>query len=340
MLQAYALKEFLIRKGNEVFFVDYKLSCLTRRYTFFQLYIYKDKSFRFKLHYVFNILKHAKYRYLQKKRFECFQKQMFPEIKLSEINNLDFIVVGSDQIWNPQITCGYDGIYYGELSKKGIPHISYAASCPASLIKKELSSFFENFRSIGVRERTTLLKLKQIGFSPYMTIDPTFLLSCDDYQMLLPRNNQKDKKDYLFIYDLNGNHKIFDLASSFKQKFGWSIAANHTSRVIKIDSVYRDAGPAEFLKLIYEAKCTIVSSFHGVAFSIIFQKPFVYYPFNSEKDERAMTIITTLGLEQCVWTEHFVLDRIFKMNWAEANKKLTMLKGESINFLTESLYGE
>jgi hypothetical protein len=61
------------------------------------------------------------------------------------------------------------------------------------------------------------------------------------------------------------------------------------------DTVAWDAGPLEFLRLISEATCVLTNSFHGTAFSVIFDKPFLNFS-HTAGDTRASSILARSGL--------------------------------------------
>lgn len=79
------------------------------------------------------------------------------------------------------------------------------------------------------------------------------------------------------------NSEIYEIAKGFKPMIG--------------------AGPSDFLRLFADASFIICCSFHSVAFSINFRKPF--YAIAGDvptKDNRQSDIIDTLGLQSRVKT--------------------------------------
>ena len=335
MLQAYSLKKALEKENFDVYFIDYRIDHLSKRYSFFQLYKYKNDGFKRKMKQFISVLFHLKERYITINKFKSFEKKYFPLLDLDHTNELDFVVVGSDQIWNPCITGGYNAIYWGELSKLGVLHISYAASCPSKYVTMDQLPLLKNFVSIGIREETTLVKIKSLDIQAYYTIDPSLLLSAYDYEPLLERS--RIKKKFIFIYNLNGSSQLYIIANRIRNRKDFSILGNFYSKEHAVDIVYRDAGPKDFVTLIKNAEATVVSSFHGTAFSIIFHKPFVYYPFGNEKDERAFSIIKPLGLEACIYNDKFDYQSIYDINWEDVDRKLNVLRHSSLDYLKENL---
>ena len=336
MLQAYALKTCLEHLGHKVYFIDYKNPILVKRYTFFQLSLYK--SVKSKIRVFFTTICHLKRRFQTKYKFKKFENSNFRTIPLCLLKQIGMIIVGSDQVWNPIITEGYDPFYYGKLAELGIPHISYAASCPSKFISENLKVYLNRFKSIGYRDESMRIKLCGLGYKPYHTLDPTLLLNQSDYIELIDNNRNINEK-YIYIYNLNAGNKPFEIAKEMKKNHNdiSKIVGNLNNRNHDVDIVTHGAGPCDFLNLINNAEYTVVSSFHGTAFSIIFHKKFIYYPFNSEKDERAFSLLYSLGLSQCIWNKDFDFDMIENINWIEVEKKLLLQKSESINYLNTQI---
>jgi hypothetical protein len=332
MLQAYALNNFLVKHGHDVFFINYKIPLLCNRYKIFPPHEYKKLKFLSKIKFFLNTLLNLKVKQRKRCRFVQFQNQCFKEISLDDINNVDIVIVGSDQIWNPTITGGYDPIYYGQLTSKGIPHVSYAASCPAEYIIGEIGSYFRNFKAIGVRENKTYNKIEELGYHPYLNIDPSLLLCESDYLPIM-RTYLGISGKYIMIYNISGQNQLFTIATQLRQHNSWSIVGNFKSELHHVDIVYNDAGPQEFLSLIKNAECIVVSSFHGVAFSVIFHKSFVYYPFNNEKDDRVFTLLHLLNLEKCIYHDGIDFSSIKNVDWNCVDQILDKLRKESINYL-------
>lgn len=324
-LQAYALCKAMKNVGHYVSFIDYKLEYLTRRYTLFQFYTYAGKSITWKIgkftKSVFDIPRKLR----KRKIFNDFRKQYLPEESVSNAS-FDCIVVGSDQVWNPNVTGGYDEAYYG-IKYKGIKHISYAASCPASAIDESKKNLYANFDTIGVREKKSLDKLHKIGITAYLNIDPTFLLSREEWMELVDNKRIIDN-NYLLVYNLSGLKEIIPIAKRFSEEHDW---VNTEQK-----NVFKDAGPKEFVNLFMNAEATIVSSFHGTAFSIICHKPFLFFPNNDERDERVLSLLQSLNLEHCVYSKENGVNMPI-IDWKNVDEKLDLLKKTSLSYLLQAI---
>lgn len=339
MLQAYALWKILTKMGGEVYFVNYQLPHLVKRYYLFPPYKYKEKSLRIKISFTITTLLNLRRRLRKIRSFKSFEKTNFPLISINDIRFLDLIIVGSDQVWNPKITGGYDKVYYGEFAKEGVKHISYAASTPEQNITNNIRHLLDNFSAIGVREVPTFNKLKEMGYKPYLNIDPTLLLLASDYT-LIENKYKNEPNNYVMVYDVSGNNMSYHIAEQIANTKRLKILRSTSSKDGISSISYNDAGPQEFLSIIDNSQYTIVSSFHGTAFSIIFHKKFIYIPFNSEKDQRSLTLLHSLGLECCIYKNGYNFDTIETINWNAVDEKLNILRKSSIDYLSKQLFGK
>lgn len=325
-LQAFALKKYLESLGNNVFFVDYKMSSLLRRYTLFPYY--KERSFMGNMKANLNVFS-MKNRLQRINKFNSFSKKYFKEGNINDRNDADLIIVGSDQVWNPKLTYGYNEMYYGILSKKyGIPHYTYAVSCPASLLEPEVKAYLSNFKKIGVREQELQIKLKRMfNIKSDINLDPTLLFTSSVYDKLIEYQPAL-KKDYLFSYNLMYNKR--------QSEFAIKYAKEHNLTYIGMrDTIFQTAGPIEFLSLIKNAKYVLCSSFHGTVFSILFHKKFMCFLSGDERDERIKSLLFSLKIEQCIYSKENLL--FPDINWKEVDRILENMRKKSKQYIASIL---
>lgn len=101
-----------------------------------------------------------------------------------------------------------------------------------------------------------------------------------------------------------------------------------------------EAGPSEFVDYIKNAKYVISNSFHGIVFSIIYEKIFYRIADNEhgklKVDERLDSILELLGLtkQNIIAGSEFILNK--DIDYLSSNKKLDKLKGRSTFWLENS----
>lgn len=323
VLQAFALKSSIESLGNNAFFVDYKIPSLVRRYTLFSYY--REKSILGNMKGWITALSDMKNRYIRIKKFNCFRRVYLNEEKVKRYMDVNGIIVGSDQVWNPKLTYGYDRVYWGEMVKKNhIPHYTYAVSCPSMNIVHSVSSYLENFRYIGVREVELQLKLEKcFGITTELNVDPTLLFDAQFYENLIT-HVCVPKRKYLFSYNLMGLNNLDKLSVQYAKEKTIELIDQH-------DNFFRSAGPLEFLSLIKHADMVFVSSFHGAVFSILFHKPFKVFLSGDERDERIKSLLRTLDLGVCIYDDNLNLK--YNIDWSSVDERLLELRKKSFKYL-------
>ena len=235
--------------------------------------------------------------------------EIFDFRDLSEINKYSKWIVGSDQVWNLNITD--DPAFRLELVSPNQQKYSYAASFGKdSLNSKEEQLFRESlgdFKSISVREYSGVNIVKKIGYDAINVLDPTLLLTLSDWQdkLNLANNGQLRKKEYVLCYLLTGNplnSSIISCTYNYASKNGiglYVIGARETCILKFWDNIkyINTAGPEDFVELIQNAKIVFTNSFHGTCFSLIFHKQFITFLKNgSERNNRLTELLGKLGL--------------------------------------------
>ncbi|MBQ8689496.1 MAG: polysaccharide pyruvyl transferase family protein [Clostridia bacterium] len=276
---------------------------------------------------------------------KCIKFENFKRAHLSITDDMaghDAVLLGSDQIWNPSITNGYQDVYFGSSVKGGEgARIAYAASCGS------ISEFSEENRAelirlvgdvdfVGVRESSLCDYLKANGINAVNTADPTFLLSKEEYVSLLGLKPRPRKK-YVLEYVLQKNDALDELASTVASERGCEVVriCGYVKRQ-PVDNGIFDAGPIDFLELMMGADYVVTNSFHGTAFSLIFKKNFnVLMP--DSRSSRLTDLLTRLSLLNRAATDGEVCTE--DINYSEVNLELEKFLQESKGFLNSSIKG-
>ena len=198
------------------------------------------------------------------------------------VSDLDGIVVGSDQVWNPLLT-GRDTTYLLDFDLDGgVNKVSYAASIGLSSLPIDIEAGWISrigaFDEIGVRESTAVDYLASHGVAnAHQVMDPTFLVG-NDYWANIAEPPQLSAP-YMFVY-------LFvpvwgELLAELKRVAagrGLELVVLHSSaRLIPGVVNVRGCSPEEFLGYVKFADCVCTSSFHGTCFSLIFNRDFISY---------------------------------------------------------------
>ncbi len=80
----------------------------------------------------------------------------------------------------------------------------------------------------------------------------------------------------------------------------------------------------------------VTTSFHGAAFSIIFEKDFIVCPVEPSIDVRAKELLFSIGLSERL-TRESNYSQLSNINWQEVKQKIGHLRSNSISFISESI---
>lgn len=347
VLQCYALKAFLAQRGHDVEVIDYRNPMLEEYDSIVPRHALTEaNSFHGKLKIITkSILLNRK-----KKRiasvFNGFVRNFLnPSERYDAASDIpaiyDYIVFGSDQIWNPVLCGGFDDAFWGQFPKGKMKFVAYAASIGNPLLLSEeewheVDERIKAFDCISVRE----LQLKNIieqrfSLSVSQCIDPTLLVDSDVLSKLaLPTKLE----NYVFLYNVMNDDYSESFADFIAGKLGCSVVIGQAKpraksiRNNKKNILIDLASPEEFLGYIKNARVVIGNSFHAIAISIVFRKNF--YSLDSKKPERITDLLGQLGL---INRHVKATDRDISMesvNYEEIIKRLEDIRENSCRFIS------
>lgn len=143
--------------------------------------------------------------------------------------------------------------------------------------------------------------LNKLGISDIkQVIDPTFLLTKEQWKCLTETSTVEPcKEKYIVIYIMQKDKKIYHIANRIKNKTGYKMVeiSRYGYNPGFIDNTLVDVGPIDFLKLLANASYVITNSFHGAAFSILFEKKACIIPSRQFKG-RVIDLLETLNVDE------------------------------------------
>ena len=265
----------------------------------------------------------------------CTQNNQLKEVA----NEYEVLLIGSDQVWNPNYLCGKDSAYTLQFSDSK-NKMSYAASIGTEDISNEelktLLQKIKSFKYVSVREESSAVLLQKHGRADAKyVLDPVFLHESEYYRNL--QSSSKDK-GYILAYIMNRDPLIEKLVNEAAKKYNKKVVqVGGFMSKCRCDKFYRAAGPRDFLALIDGADYVITSSFHGASFSHIYHKQFlvVMPPANQL---RLLNILQTAGTTNRIAKsvdDLAILDHPIDYNIVD--KRLNNIKQISKQYLINSL---
>ncbi len=351
LLQAYALQKVIEMIGFEVRVIDYRCRGVGK------YFISLDGASFFvrfrRLLYNCYLLVQYPFRYKRRKVYTAFtEKYLYlsePNYYLSD-EKWSCFVMGSDQVWNICLTGGFDKYFYGDFPvAQGTKKVGYAVSASENLQESmgnpQCLEALHNFDAIGCREKELLEIIKdKVSCPTGLVLDPTLLGGRKIFDELVT-DKYKNVKPYLLVYQMNTskNTEVLDLANKLAEERGWDV--REIPSILNYKKMLTQKGwnqwttPVEFVDLYRNAQFVITTSFHGVAFSLIFNKPFYQYSINDKIDARADDLLKKVGLEdrKIVNVQSYDDNKMMLIDWARVNASMKTLREQSMTFLKSNI---
>ena len=357
MLQALALVEKVKQLGYLAELIDFKQDNSLSKYEMIKLRI-KRIPIYIKERKKYLILAKSKKKIEEKNDlFERFYK-LFLHVGTKRYTTTeqlienpplyDGYVVGSDQTWNPFVANSPEAFFL-PFVKNGLKKGSYAPSLAVKSLpekkKEEYRKKLYDFSFLSCRELDGARLLSDIIQKEVKCVlDPTLLLNAKDWEKYC--KYEIPKEPYILIYMLGEKLEHRKAIKKIQELTKW--------KIISIPAVYLEmgnddyekvwGGPEEFLSLIKGASLVCTDSFHGIMFSINFQRNFYAFCKNIDSEEssensRLYSALNIFGLSNRIIHNMDNLD-IENMNidYDKVNSILDEQRKESMKYLENMLF--
>lgn len=260
----------------------------------------------------------------------------------------DVYLVGSDQVWNSIYNKGIDKSFYLEYAPKGKKRVSYASSIGMDYIPEheisETKMLLKKFDGITVREKAAKELLTQYDIQSEVVLDPTLLLDANEWLDILGKNSMCFNEKYLLVYSVERkkqnrliNYYARKIAKQRKLKIFQVSYSGTASKLSCTDKFFGCATPDVFLSLMKNASFVVVSSFHGTAFSVNFQKDFLTISANRFNSRvKNLLEITNLS-DRMVSDKECDLQSIKKIDYVDVNSRMKKAREKSVSILKNML---
>ena len=338
ILQNYALQRVLRDMGVEPITIDYikrQPSCLrivvSACKTFLLLCIGKKRPFLRR-----NIRSKENNRFIGK-YINSTKSVSYYSVDIVIEEKAGAIIVGSDQVWRVKYNRDtIDDMFLKFLKNYPIKRIAYAASFGVDNIQEytqeqitEYKKLLSEFDLVTVRESTGVdLCEKYFGVSAKMVLDPTMLLDKSAYLELcmeIPVNKTGFLAAYILDITQEKENIITKVAKQRNLKVKYFTA--DTKSILSIE---------KWLAMFRDAEYIVTDSFHGTAFSIIFNKQFYVLANDKRGNSRFDSLLSLMNLtSRQVKTISDLSDDT--IDWENVNKIRNQLSFFSKKILSEKL---
>jgi hypothetical protein len=340
VLQSYALNTKLIELGIDAKVIDYNPSYYTKSNKSFVIKIARQ-LFRLpdwvygKFKFGNFIIKHIP---LSDRKYNNIS-QLYSDVPIADI-----YFAGSDQIWNcEELLNGLDDSFFLAFAPEKAKKISYAASLampniPESQINR-YKKLIGDFHAVSIREKDGVEIVKNIGIEKAVNVlDPVFLLDSFSWDKLVIGSKFEPNEKYILVYGFKRQKNLYKYARKLSKNLGLKVYAINTNiedYFLDVDKYFWNSSPETFVKLIKNAESVVTNSFHGLSFSIIYNKPFHFFTRPGKANSRMMNLLSDLNLsERIIQTESLISNEV---DFSDANKFIDSKREFSIEFINQNI---
>lgn len=292
----------------------------------------------------------------KKWKFENFYSDFVPSKTYENINEItndgyNAFVVGADVVWH-QEHAFINSLSFLDFGNDYKPvKMSYAASLGNEWIPKEnwkeIRRCLNDFVGVSVRENSAVKYFENIGVNDVRyVLDPVFLVDCNIWESIMSKPNLEgiNLDKFCMVYLLTPKKYEVEFLSKYLEQSGIEavIVSYHDKsyKDIKLHQkafLFDNCSPQEWLWLVRNCEMVVTDSFHGLAFSLIFEKKFCIMNRNSMMN-RIIDLLKQIGLENSLVKEEYKEDDIdLNVEYSGVVEKLSMMKQSSREYLDNCL---
>ena len=347
LLQCFALQRFLRDHGHDAYVIRYIPQGN------------KKWGSRFALSH---IIKYINYRLRQrrynrtekcKRDFARFRSHIswsnreykgFDSLKNEDWSTTDAFICGSDQIWSekPEEQLNAYFLRFAPFQKTRLAYApSFGASQLSDDYQQRLQQLLTGFDALSIREKSGIEIVKKASFNAQLVVDPTLLLGRESYVNEFSLNTAKSKRAFCYFINWETDcdeNKIIEFCRN-SGLIPTLFATRGYNSKLPLNS---EQSPEAWLQTISSAEFSIVNSFHGLVFSLIFHVPFAVYLLKGQHaamNSRITSLLGLLGLEHRVVRADNTLEDVFndRIDWHIIEERLAGMRAVSEAFLLTNL---
>lgn len=335
VLQAYALTEVLREYHKDTEIVNYYCPEV-------EMCHHPNKLFRRQ-----NFISACIHYYGKWKKYRIFEDFRRRKLQLSEkyeagtlaeaSRQYAVFISGSDQVWSKKYS-GMDTTYLLDFEKDPQKKYSYAASFGFTAFpdgtRDIYAKYLKEFQAVSVRENSAVsLLASECDVKSFMSLDPTLVLSTEKWRKFAKYPEMPNK--YILIYHVQPPLHLMEYAKKLSAETGCGIVYLNSSYTSHRELNHaRFSTPEQFAGWFANAEYVLTNSFHGTAFSIIFQKNLVVeIETKLSTNTRSRDLLQLCGLENRILPENYRQFELTPIDWEVAATNLNAEREKSLTYL-------
>tara|TARA_Y100000296_G_scaffold82144_1_gene110786 strand:- start:2335 stop:3483 length:1149 start_codon:yes stop_codon:yes gene_type:complete len=273
-----------------------------------------------------------------------------------EREDYDAVIVGSDQTWRPRYSPNIENYFLDFLQGCEMARISYASSFGVDCWEfnkaqtKRCAKLAKLFDAISVREDSGIELCRiHLGVDAEHVLDPTMLMDRGDYEQLIGLQRLRKQHEGMFVYFLDGTFEKNYLADKLGEEIGESVFG-YGSDILDDNYALIDMGrnvmpdPRDWLAGFANSKFVLTDSFHGVIFSILFNKSFLVVDNKARGSARMDSLLRSFSVSERLLEHADVGAAVSLINkeidYSRLHSYLDVARNRSNRFIRLNIFGE
>lgn len=252
----------------------------------------------------------------------------------------DKFIVGSDQVWNLN-SWNVDESFLLDFINNNEKKVSYAASFGGKDIPSDkidiAKTLINDFSHISVRELSGLEIISSLtNKKATLVLDPSLLLEKDEY-LKLTKKPKQEKYVLLYLREESPDFERLSINFAKSQNLSFLKIIKHR-KCLKNGKPGKTLSPQEWLGYISNAEYVLTNSFHGICFSIIFEKQFYVFllqKVSTQTNPRMQSALSVFDLENRLISKE--IDSTNKIDYNKVNTIKHQMQEISLDFLIKAL---
>jgi polysaccharide pyruvyl transferase WcaK-like protein len=348
VLQAYATQKIFEHTGNDVEIIDYITEQRTLEKLLNEVPPVFNKEPKRTLYLILKsasiFIKTSVFGRFIKKNLNLTKRKYvsFKEL-CSDPPKADVYVTGSDQVWNSHYNEGIDKGFFLDFVPENKRRISYASSFGRELLDseevEETKQLLNKYSKISVREDTAVEILDCLGIKgSTCVLDPT--LQLENYDWMKLAGKRIVKEPYLLLLLLyNEDSGATEYAAKIAEKKNLKVVklSWELKRPNNVDILKTHRSPEKFLSMFQHADYVVTNSYHGLAFSINFNRQFLAVP-RVEYNTRLESLLRLVGLEDRFIEEPYMIYKAdIAIEYDKVNEILSAERKKAYDYIGEAV---
>lgn len=217
---------------------------------------------------------------------------IIPFSRLHELNDVcDMFLTGSDQIWNYGINRIFDFAFmlnFVDDDKKKLSFgtsFGHAKDATPQEKRPMVKALMQRYTAVSVREQSGADICRDVyDVKAQVVVEPVFCMTKEQYLEIAAKSKLEVEEPYILTYILDPTPEKRKAIQYYSEISGMKAlnvldgdprVYERNKAALNLPNTMGKIGTEDFMKLYANASLVMTDSFHGTAFSIIFNKPFL-----------------------------------------------------------------